>query len=656
MTTRNDGRTALADDERPSKERMPDEVRDMYPELAHPRWIESVKRELEEQYRERNTTIAALRDLRFMQHEVKIPAAYQDLNPAGPVKSYTLGKSIETAVGALASLDPKIHIPVPPRPTKEEQQNVSAMERFLSAYLQQLNRQPGSRDYFVRFIDSLIGDGVGVIKNLYTPGAWHGLPTLRTFFKDRDIDATLTDPDIAEQLDEKDLERFNMASDRFVQQSHLPFTIEALDVLTYFPLRGGAGTGTDAALEVTQRPLSSAKRIAGVWGGLPTVEYEATTGKTVTLVEFWNADVMAVYAQSGKALQLVGAMRHEQGRIPYYEALGQATSSNDPRFESISSAFKLQHTIPQVDQLLNMSINTAALLGYPMLQAGRRQAGSEEEPQEDIKIEQGVVYEYDPGQGETKIEAIRADAEIGAIQAMAQILLSLSDSTQMGPAAQGQGRFSGDSGYLQAQLTELAKTGYHQVPKHASWAMSDMCNWMLETIERKIGREVWAISAKRPEERGKRQRNWLSLKPSQINGYYNVDVQIRTHNPIMDVATGTYFDNKAERKMIPRRAALELQGYEQPEELQAEVAAETLMEQPEIQSALTGRGLAELGIVRPEQLGFNDQGQLVDPQMLQSVLGLLGGRPTGSPAIPGAGAALNAPNNNPAAVPTDGGV
>ena len=145
-------------------------------------------------------------------------------------------------------------------------------------------------------------------------------------------------------------------------------------------MRGGAGTGTDAALEVTQRPISVAKRIAGVWGGLPTVEGDPQAGgNTVTLVEFWNAEVMAVYVQSGNALSLVGAMRHEQGRIPYYEALGQTTSSNDPQFEAISAAFKLQHTIPHVDQLLNVAINIAHLTGYPMLQAGRRAPGAEQE-------------------------------------------------------------------------------------------------------------------------------------------------------------------------------------------------------------------------------------------------------------------------------------
>ena len=127
------GRTALADDERPTKKRLPDDVRELHPELESPRWIESLKHEVETQFRDRNRAIAELRDLRFMRHKVHIPDAYQDLNPSGAAKSYSLGKAIESAVGSLASQDPRVHMPLPPRPTKIEQQNASATERFLQA-------------------------------------------------------------------------------------------------------------------------------------------------------------------------------------------------------------------------------------------------------------------------------------------------------------------------------------------------------------------------------------------------------------------------------------------------------------------------------------------------------------------------------------------
>ena len=86
----------------------------------------------------------------------------------------------------------------------------------------------------------MIGDGLGVLKAVYTPGAWQGQPTLQSFFRDRELDATLTNPEITQQLTNDELEKFNVASDRFVQKALLPFTIECLDVLTYFPCCGAA--------------------------------------------------------------------------------------------------------------------------------------------------------------------------------------------------------------------------------------------------------------------------------------------------------------------------------------------------------------------------------------------------------------------------------
>ena len=147
---------------------------------------------------------------------------------------------------------------------------------------------------------------------------------------------------------------------------------------------------------------------------------------------------------------------------------------------------------------------------------------------------QGDVYEYDPTQNETKIEPIILDAKIDHVQAMAQILLSLSHETQIGPAASGQGRFSGDSGYLQAQADRAGEDGLS--PGAQTRVLGALRHVQLDAgdhRETRSGARSGRLRRSGLRAQGRRQRRWLSLTPQQIDGYYNVDVQIRTHNPIM---------------------------------------------------------------------------------------------------------------------------
>ena len=69
------------------------------------------------------------------------------------------------------------------------------------------------------------------------------------------------------------------------------------------------------------------------------------------------------------------------------------------------------------------------------------------------------------------------------IEETIQMLLALSAETQISDSAGGGGQHSGMSGFLQSQLTELAKTGYHQIPDHAARAFEGYFGWVLEMID-----------------------------------------------------------------------------------------------------------------------------------------------------------------------------
>jgi len=629
-----------------------DDILAVRPELKNPKYAEENLQGLKSKYSARNLILTELRNLRFMMHDVKVPEAYDQSDPADKeseskrIKSYFAGKSVETEAGAFSSIWPTFRVPLPPDPTDDDIRMASDKEQFIRHYLWTLNRQPGAKDWFRKLVDFVVADGFGVLAGAYMPRAWQGLPQLDKFFKAKQLPENATDPEILGMLTSEEQAEFNSASDDFIKRNPLPFRARAVDPTTYFPVEGDFGT--DAVFEDSIVELATVRRMAGLFGGMPREPGLEATQNGMRVVRMYDKEIMALYLDMGEGLEPVGSMFHKMHRIPYFEVPGQVTGSSDPRFEYIGTMFKLQHTIPHVDLLANVLFNRSYITGYPQLQAARSSGDNPDGKPEKIQFVPGEVETYDPNMGEGPIEPVKIQAASGDVEQTIAMLIGLSAESQIDPAVAGGGRYSGDSGFAGAQMAELSKTGYHQIPEHLSWGLSGFGSWILEMIDKEIGRKVWVVGD--GERNGKRIRKWIGIGPDEINGYYGIEALIRPYNPIMDIARNTHYANMRDREMMPHRLALERSGEEQPDEVIEEIESDKLMKDPRVENAMVARALAEMGLAAPEDLGLNDQGQVVDPQMLAGFLGSLGGRAPGTPAVPGVGMTLNANNNAPNAV------
>ena len=583
--------------------------------------------DIKQRYTGRNEAIKKYREIRFLEEDFEIPEAYQAT--ATKIKTGLPMMWVQREVGALATLPFSVVVPPPPNPTQDDLTNGSKIERFLPAMWAQMERQQ-KKDIYRNFIDHMVADGVGVLKAYYKPNAWQGMPELAEMFGSR------------EEYSPQELEEYNARIDVFTRTTPLPFAIRTVDPMTVYPIWGEFGL--DALIEVSTRPLLHVQRMASPFGGLPLSADEAQQPSEVVIMEFWDPTWMALLVDDGGSYKFVGKMKHGYGRIPYWIANGEETGSSDPKYNAISTLFKIKDVNSSINQLVTVKFNRAMLVGYPSFQSDSivpDEDGEGGQPKA-IPLELGKINPKDPeSEGITGIPIPEFSADI---EQMISMLVTLSSQTQIGEAAAGGDSFSGESGFLRMVRTEQARTGYHQIIGHAERELTDLLSWILEMIEKK-GLRLWVLAKRRDGSA------WIELGEEEINGYYNAQAKIEPYNPIMDVARGTYARNQStgDDPFWSRRFAHEFSGTGQPDEMEDEIIAEQIVRAMRQQ-------IADAAIAR---LGFGGPGQQAQPTLLgpngqpidASMMGSMGGRPTGMPTMPGQGMPLAGPANQPGSVP-----
>jgi predicted RNA-binding protein YlxR (DUF448 family) len=611
------------------------ERRPRRPSWLNAEFINDLESGQEKLYGPRNKQIQDLRALRFKQHDFEVPRAYS--RQTKKIKTYLAGKWVEQEVGALASRLFEVSSPPPPSATQDDRHKAEGRGVFLQA-LWRKHEADAQRDLFRRFVDAQVADGEGVYRGVYKPKAWEGMPTLQSHFVTEGFDRDMPDAEIAAKLNGRQLGEYSRAFQRFVAGRPLPFAVRNVDRMSYMPVRGEFGI--DSVLEVSKVPLDVARRAAGPLGGLPHSGDDTSWGATVKLSLYTDDEWCALNADG----RWVGAMQHGHLRVPYWAAFGQETGSSDPRFEGISTLFKLMDVIPIIDQLLTMKYRRSFATSYPMwfwkgytgLGQGPGGAagpagpgGSPQRPS--IELEPGTVYPGRPGE-EVPIQF--GGVDIGQdIEQTIQMLLALSAETQIDPGAGGGG--SHMSGFLQTQLTELAKTGYHQIPDHASRALEGYFSWVLEMQERVLKKPLMLP----PTEQN---RSWLTLEPDH-DGQYQTVVEITPTNPLLDMARGQHFTNEWKQGAISWLEATRKKGYKNPEQMWEEMLAEKISQMPSMQMGIIRRAVAQLGLPDP----------VVD-EVVSAIggaagvgQGVTGGRPEGQATVEGAGMPLAGPSNQP---------
>tara|TARA_R100000315_G_scaffold60695_1_gene37676 strand:- start:215 stop:2092 length:1878 start_codon:yes stop_codon:yes gene_type:complete len=610
-------------------------------------YITELLSDLELRFQERNDLVDQYWDILTNREEFDIPEAYE--HTTLKVKTGLPMTWIRKEVGALTTLPFSVHVPPPPGATPEDKLNGETIERFLPALWKQIETQQ-KRDIYRDLIHDMVATGWGVLKAIYRPTAWQGMPELREMFDKKSDNPIDYSPE--------ELKEYNRKLDNFIAGAPVPFTFRTVDVRTVYPVWGEFGV--DAVIENSRRPFSRVQRMAGPFGGVPIMGDDMDPTDEVEVVEYWDDKWMALVINTGgrgggaggsrPGWHFVGAMEHGLGRIPYWFAPGEETGSTEEAYRAVSALFGIKDINAAINLLSTIKLNRAYLTGFPTYQS--RSVVADEDGEggvpRPVSLEIGKINPVDPDDPRG-IEPVNIPEFTGDVESMIGLLLQYSSSTQMDDTAAGGGAFSGESGFLRAMRTEQARAGYHQIIAHAERELSDFMNWILQMMEE------YSMKLHILEKRQKvapagsildEDSQWISLNPEQINGYHAVEVRIEPFNPVMDIARGTYAANQAERGFWSSRFAREFAGIKQPEVMEDEITAERITQA--LDQQIAEAAIARLGFGgpadEPQQMAMlGPDGQPLNP----ALAGALGGRPPASPGIPGAGAPLVGPANGP---------
>jgi hypothetical protein len=597
---------------------------------------------------DRDGQIRELRELRFMEDKDpnEVPENLRASNPA--LRLYTAGTYVENEVGALTTLPPTVRLIQSPNASIEDRERYEKIERFLPALWRRMELDRG-RDTKRNLFDQAVADGEGVLKGIYKPTVWQAMPGALEFMEN--APKGMDDETASGRLKGDALARYHRAVEDFVRNSALPIAVRTVDPLSAKPIWGD--TGLDVVIEDSRRPLLSVGRLAGPFGGMPLSRDDADPSPMVRVVEYWDRDFMAVYMEATRGggqgsvgrLKLIGAVRHELGRIPYWFVHGQETSSTDRRYESISTLFKVKDGIPAFHRVLNQYLTIVRQKAYATFQQKKSQMGPTDAASEPahVKLVPGSVMYVDDAIDDPFIRAIQwPDAEVN-LPVLMNLLLGLSDASQLGAAATGGGSFSGESGFLRAQLVDLARVGYHQIIEHGENAFSGFYEWVLWIIQNRLKRTLYAEVPMRDDD-GNRRNQWLGIGPEEIQGEYGVRVRITPFNPVMDIPKGQHAANMVNAKLYPKRWALEnVAGVENAQELVDELLLDELMEDPVLRQALRLREMRRAGLV--ELAASAEPVNQAEAAALAAMGGDMGGPAAGTPQVPGVGAPVSGPAN-----------
>jgi hypothetical protein len=585
--------------------------------------------ELRDRYRGRNNRILDWRKIRRDEVTINLPPAYR--TTATEVKLALPRVWVRRAVGILASRPFKVRVSPPPEAGDTELLATSRREKFMMAGWKQMERQQRS-SLFRNIVDHAVGDGQAWIKLVHKPSAWQGLPEVNKIFAGKDS---------VYDLEPGELDEYTRRLRAWKRSAPWPFAIRTPDPTTVFPVWGEFGL--DAVIEESRRPFRDVQRWVTKVGGVPLSIDDVQEPAEVSITEYWDPWVQQVFVNLSGTLVEVVSRQHGYGFIPYFFAPGWEESTSIPEEKHLSVLLPLEGTIQAIYTTMTAKLNRAYLASFPTWQTDGF-VGSEDSADPSPKpfeLEIGKVHPLEPG-SDKGIFPVALPPFTDDLEEIFGALSSISESSQVDPAAIGGDAFSGESGFFRSLRAEMARVPFDQIGDNVASALSQCFQRMLELVDIRV-RD--SISVKYAD---KGSQEWVTLGPDDIDGNYDIDVLISTADPINDIAKQNHFANMRDRKFVSHRTALEMAGFEDPEEEQDLLAFEEIMDSPLGKQWTLEHMFARMGqSVSPEQAQEATQAVLQGGGVDPAIGGQFGGRPPGQQQVPGLGAPTVGPANQP---------
>lgn len=553
----------------------------------------------------RDKMIDQIRDERFLRKKPIIPPAYR--LTAIEVRAPIVNDQLSRLVGNLTANPLTITVP-PPKLGPIGQQFSSKLEKAAGAMHARLNEDAGEDHEFL-YMDMAVETGEAAIKILYRPDRWDTIPSPS---ERRDIDSAAEEDENGGDLPEN-FESFLKSRTQYKKMHKLPIARRIVDRRNLYYWRDEDGIAR--LLEITQRPLDEVyQQFREDYPSLVALPlpYDADlASRKVTMIEYWDrewtvvilVDGIGQYASSnGNAPQVLRAFRHGYPRIPYFIGLGEQTSSTDPNYEAMPSAYPILYLAPFINSLYTMWANIGYLVGYPsMKQTTKDLAGGTNVEMEDsdeaespVQVAPGTIVELPPG---TDLDPINYGVNASAITAMVGEMRNVVQSAMLPSIMQGVPPGSRTAGYAISELAAAAKAKYQTIVRNAERAWAESLNFCLWLVEHKVQEPVYLMANMTDDRTGQKYRDYLELRPNDIKDYLMAQVKIQPRNAIDRIQESTYLANMKAAGAASTREIIEKgRGEEQPDEIVEEIMVERALEDPQIQQFMHQAALRRAGL------------------------------------------------------------
>lgn len=516
--------------------------------------VEAEATQLQSDFRARNEAIKSLRELVNMEREVFIPQSMKKV--AQEVRTPFARDLIQRITPVLVPDSPRFRrLAIDPSNPKDSARS-DAIEKWADGLHRALVRK-ARRDFVFMAAQTAARDGVAVLKFAMDNESWSGLPDIDTSFEGAGI-----------SLRERDRAKRKLA---------VPFLLFDIDPLTYFPVRTHAGNVAvfevkhmDAQMLATQfgvrRPEDHPDKLPGKaqWQIAGYEEASATgvgVGRdTYKIIEYWSPEQFMLIVDEEVVIDQDNPYG---GRLPYFDFQGIPDSQTAPERWGVSALFAIQYLVPLLDSLLTMKHNVAFSEAYPVLikHLDSIESAAAEDIDEGLVYETGRILEE---RGDEQYRYLDRGTSSQDLMQMVEQITQLISVAGVADVMRGMSPGANSPGWLVSQLTDNAKAAFRPIRDGLVLALSEAYEFMLYVADQVLVEDIPVKARIAPRDSNRR---WVSIGPTEIDGYYDLDVIIPGGTVSDKVMKGQFWSGMHQAgyvsKSFVREEGLEL---EQPAE------------------------------------------------------------------------------------------
>ncbi len=529
--------------------------------------IATLKERLQAKFKVRDTRNAEVYSHRMMTNKITIPDAYK-VNVPIPYRSDLIHDYLRRVQAIFGHETPTARVE-PSRPGEKAQALSSHIEDWWMALCRKLSKQ---NNILPLLYDSIPATGGAVWKILLKTDSWLDVP---------------------ERGENEEAETYNKKV-REHRQGIFPFVWDHVPTNTFYPYE--VNGILKETLEITKRETfdlarkydltvtidGKVKKVGDRVGDSSGMQ-SSSLPETCEFME-WFDDEYYAYLIDG---EIVRWDKHHYGQPPYLYATSNANASRFAEDQWLSFAYPLVSIQDGLETLGNEWLNWAHLTAWPIPQQIPLN------PEFIPKYPKDYVLILEAGKGANplpghEIRFLSPPSSGADLHAFWEILSRQASNLALAPILQGMSPGAGTAGITTAMMLTVAKSMFEPAAASFARAWDKMGEFVLRLIDQVLIDPVaiWYDG-----------KEWLELGADDIKGYYEI---YHTLQPVIPAETRMKYDMAADavaRNLGTKKAAIEAQGYHNPEKILMDVMLEKFMDMPQILNLVLEKAYERLNLV-----------------------------------------------------------